>query len=464
MALKDHLSGGNVMEVLKISLPLILASAGHTINLFADRVMLARYSQDAVGASFVAGLTSFTLISFFMGTVGYANAFVAQYYGAENHARVGAAVWQGVFLALFGGAILAGGWFWAEPLFACFGHAPGVTRQEVAYYQVLSLGAVLPLLQCGLAVFWSGRGKTMMVMAVNFLVTAINVPCNYLLIYGKQLPGTPFGDLAIPELGIAGAAWGTNIAGAAGTLTMLLFFLLPREAREKYGTTARVWDWELFKRLLRFGTPNGASFFIDIAAFNIYAVILGTFGAAVQEATSIAFAVNSLAFMPIIGIGTTVSVMVGHAVGAANIPQAERSVKSARLLALSYMALMAVLFVAVPDAVLWFFVRPDDPEQVAALDYARKFLLFIAAYLLFDGINIIYNSAIKGAGDTKFSMWAVVVICWAFFALPCLLYHWLFPREFWGLWAILVINVVIYSFTFYFRYHGGKWKKMRVIE
>lgn len=98
---------GNIWEVLKIALPLILASAGHSINLFVDRIMLQHYSEAAMAASFPAGLTAFSIICFFIGTVGYGSAFVAQYYGAKMHRRVGAAVWQAVYMALIGGLFSA---------------------------------------------------------------------------------------------------------------------------------------------------------------------------------------------------------------------------------------------------------------------------------------------------------------------------------------------------------------------
>ena len=104
-------AGGNggILEVLKIALPLIMASAGNALNLFTDRVMLTRYSEEAMSAAFPAGLTAFSLSCVFIGTAGYAGAFVAQYVGAENPRRVGVSVWQGIFMALAGGALMAAG-------------------------------------------------------------------------------------------------------------------------------------------------------------------------------------------------------------------------------------------------------------------------------------------------------------------------------------------------------------------
>ena len=144
---------GGMWEVLKIAFPLILAASAHAVNLLSDRIMLDFYSDEAVAGSMAAGLTSFTLSCFFLGIIGYTGTFVAQYYGAGATDRVGTAVWQGIFLSLIGGVILATGWFWGGWLFSLFGHDPKVVGQETAYFKLLSLGAVLLLLNSALFSF-----------------------------------------------------------------------------------------------------------------------------------------------------------------------------------------------------------------------------------------------------------------------------------------------------------------------
>ena len=108
---------GGLFQVLGIATPLIFASAGHALNLFFDRVMLARYSQEAVNAALPSGLTNFTISCFFVGVIGYANSFVAQYTGADADHRVGPSIWQAFWLSVIGGILMATGYFWAEPLF-----------------------------------------------------------------------------------------------------------------------------------------------------------------------------------------------------------------------------------------------------------------------------------------------------------------------------------------------------------
>ena len=441
---------GSMWEVLKIALPLILAASAHAINLLSDRIMLDHYSDEAVAGSMAAGLTSFTLSCFFLGIISYTGTFVAQYFGAGVKDRVGTAVWQGIFLSLIGGAFLATGWFWGGWLFSLFGHDPSVVSEETNYFKLLSLGGILLLLNAALSSFWGGRGKTTLIMVVNFIITALNIPFNYALIYGNW---------GFPEMGIAGAAWGTNLAALAGCLIYAWFFFVPRSSRRHFGTCSKIIDWELFRRLIRFGLPNGTQFALDLASFNIFIIVLGRYGVVTQAATSIAFGLNSIAFTPMIGIGQTVGILVGQCIGAQNIPHAKRSVSSARNLVFIYMGVMALLFVIYPEAVLCFFSN-KNPEVVAT---TKTMLRYIACFLLFDGLFIVYNNAIKAAGDTLFAMLCGTSLALTLQAAPAIVLGY-YKCDVWLLWKILVVYIVIAGSVFYLRYRGGKWTRMKVIE
>ena len=457
--LPDFRKPGGLYQMVGIAFPLVLASAGHAINLFADRVMLARYSQEAVSAAFPAGLTSFTLSCFFFGVIGYVNSFVAQYTGADAKNRVGPSVWQAVWLSILGGLLMGTGFFWGDPLFTSLGHAEIVREQEIIYFQILSLGAVIPLMQGALSAFWAGRGKTVCVMVDNLVVTGLNIPLNYILI---------FGCWGAPEMGIAGAAWGTILAALAGLLIFVVLFFLPGD-RKEFGTWPPVFEGSLFKRLLRFGTPNGIQLFLDLLAFNLFVILLGLVGDTdseriqIQEASTIAFSLNSISFTPMIGVGQAVSVLVGQAVGAGKIADACRAVRTGRTITGVYMLCMAVMFVFFPDPLINLFARTGDPSQMAAMDLSRIFLRFVAAFTFFDGMVIVFSSAVKGAGDTKFAMYANVGLAFLLFVVPCLVSKLLdLPATSYLL--ILDIYVTALAAVFFVRYVQGKWKKMRVIE
>lgn len=441
---------GRIRDVLKIAFPLVLAASAHALNLLSDRIMLSRYSEEAIAGSMAAGLTAFALSCFFLGIIGYTGTFVAQYFGAGAKERVGTAVWQGIFLSLIGGGILATGWFWGRGLFSLFGHDPGVLEQEAVYFKLLSVGSIFLLLNTAFASFWGGRGKTGMVMFVNILITALNIPFNYGMIYGNW---------GLPELGIAGAAWGTNLSAATGCLVYAWFFFVPRSSRRHFKTCSRIFDWDLFCRLIRYGLPNGIQFSLDLISFNVFIIVLGRYGKEVQAATSIAFGLNSIGFTPMIGIGQTVGILVGQCIGAQDIPHAKKSVSSARSVVLMYMACIALVFVIYPEPVLWMF-SIQNPE---ILRITKNMLRFCACFMLFDGLFIVYTNAIKAAGDTLFAMIAGTSLALVMQAAPSIVLGY-YKVNVWILWSCLVFYVVTAGTVFYLRYRSGKWTTMKVIE
>lgn len=449
----EYLSGnGGIWEVLKIAMPLILAASTHAVNLYVDRAMLAQYDYDAMGASFASGLTNFTCTCLFMGLIGYTGTFVAQYAGANQPKRIGISVWQGIFMAIAGGVFMWTSILWAKPMFELFGHDKHLIPLEISYFKILSIGAIFMLIQNALSCFWSGRGKTAVVMGVSFFTMCINIPLNYLLIFGK------FG---FPELGIAGAAWGTVIACIAGCVTFFALFVSPR-ARRHFGTWGNFIDWELFRRMLRYGFPAGVHLFLDLAAFNVFAIILGRYGEAIQEATSIAFGINNISFTPILGVGQAICILVGQSIGAKDIPHAVKCVKSARSLLLVYTVCMTCLFVFGQEIVMAPFAK-GGADEAESLKLAGTMLKFVAAYLLFDNIVILYSNAIRGAGDTKFAMYLICIAAWGGLGIPSIVIY-MMGGSVWALWSLLVGYIVVLGICFYWRYYTGKWKNMRVIE
>lgn len=450
---------GGLLEVLRIALPLILSSASHAVNLFVDRIMLTHYSEATMSAAFPAGLTAFTISCFFLGTVGYSSTFVAQYVGAKQFKHVGVAVWQGLIMAFLASVFMAFGYFYAPWLFALFGHKPELQPLEVTYFRIIVLGNFIPLAVAALCNFWGGRGRTSVIMIVNMVIVACNIPLNYLMIFGNTIPLPNGNVLQIPEMGIAGAAFGTLASGFIGLVILAILFL-KRSNREIYHTFCNPIDLSLLWRLFRFGAPNGLQFFLDLAAFNSFVVVLGRINETVLAASGVAFSVNTLAFVPMIGLAQTAGILVGQSIGAHDIPHAERSVCSARSIVIGYMILMSALFAFYPDPIIQLF----DLKSEATIHSTRVMLYYISGYLVFDGLSMLYGNAIKGAGDTRFAMYASAGMAWFLFALPCIFAHVFFQASEHVMWAICIVYMLICSSVFYLRYRSGKWKTMSVIE
>ena len=449
-------SEGGYREVLVVAIPLILSTATWSVQHFVDRMFLTWYSPEAIAAAMPAGMLNFSMVSIFMGTAGYVTTFVAQYYGARQFHRIGPALWQGVYVSVLGGLAIVCAIPFAEPVFSLVGHGPLVQQNEVAYFKILCLGGGAYAASYALSGFFSGRGKTWPVLWVNVATTVVNLVLDYALI---------FGHWGFPELGIRGAGIATV---AAGVFSLLMFLvLLSSGSNNDTFHTIKGWRLEkdLFVRLLRYGFPSGVQFFLEMAGFTAFVLLVGRLGIASLAATNIAFNINTLAFMPMIGCGIAVSVLVGQYLGGDKPDRAQSAVYSGFHLTLVYMISIAAAYVLVPDVFVAPFALRADPGGFSEIyGYSIVLLRFVAVYSVFDTMNIIFCSAIKGAGDTRYVMLVTVILSVFVFVLPVYLAVDVFELGLMVAWVFATAYITILGFIFYFRFLGGKWKTMRVIE
>ena len=220
--------------------------------------------------------------------------------------------------------------------------------------------------------------------------------------------------------------------------------------------------------MLRYGLPNGMQFMLDISAFTLFIAFVGRIDKNSLTATNMAFQINFLAFMPMIGLGIAVTTIVGQALGKNNPQLAQRATWSAFYMTYAYMFLIALGYWFLPEVFLYPFAAGANPDEFCAVAPMVKTLLcFVAFYCLFDSGNIIFSAALKGAGDTRFVMVISVVLSWLLMVLPCLLAvkYKLGPHN--GLyvaWAFTTCYVCVLAIVFLLRFLQGKWKTMRVIE
>jgi MATE family multidrug resistance protein len=419
-------------------------------------MFLTWYSPEAIAAAMPAGMLNFSMVSIFMGTAGYVTTFVAQYYGAERYDRIGPALWQGIYVSLFGGLVILCAIPFAEPVFRLVGHSPLVQQNEVAYFQIQCLGGGVYAASYALSGFYSGRGKTWPVLWVNAATTFVNLVLDYALIFGRW---------GFPELGIKGAGIATVVAGA---FSLLMFFgLLSIRSNNDTFHTIKGWRLErdLFVRLLRYGFPSGVQFFLEMAGFTAFVLLVGRLGIASLAATNIAFNINTLAFMPMIGCGIAVSVLVGQYLGSDKPDRAQSSVYSGFHLTLAYMLSIAAAYVLVPDVFVAPFALRADPQEFPEIyGYSIILLRFVAVYSVFDTMNIVFCAAIKGAGDTRYVMLITVILSVLVFILPVYLAVVVFEFGLMVAWIFATAYIISLGFIFYLRFLGGKWKAMRVIE
>jgi MATE family multidrug resistance protein len=424
--------------------------------LFVDRMFLSWYGQDSVAAATPGGITCFTICSLFLGTAQYVNTIVAQYHGSGDKPACARAVWQGVFFSVASMPLVLASIPIGRIVFTWSGHGMVVSELEKEYFSILMVGGVMLPFNAALSSFFSGRGRTAVVMWGNVAGNAANLVLAYALIFGK---------LGFPEMGIRGAGFATAIAGAIPGLYWGFIFLSPRY-QNTYRTRKECrWDPRVFFMLLRYGVPSGVQFFLDIASFTLFILLVGRLGEADLAATNIALSIEMLAFLPMVGMSIATATLVGEYIGQGRPEVAQKSVYSALKLAMAYTAIPMLLYLLAPEFLLEMF-RPaahSGDGFEAVLVKGVVLVRLIAIYTLFDTMFIVFSGALKGAGDTRFAMWAQVLMAWIFFVPPVYLVIEYFRAGLFAAWIWVLVYVVALGIIFWLRFRSGYWKTIRMV-
>jgi multidrug resistance protein, MATE family len=447
---------GGGREVLRVAAPLVVSSLSWTILTFIDRMMLNHVSGTAMAGAFSASVAWFAVAALPIGVCTYANTFVAQYDGAKQPQRIGLVIWQAVWIALGNGLLFLVAAPVAPLLFGLADHDSQTLAYEIQFFQIMCAGGPALLLAQSIASFYSGRGKTWVMMIVEASIDMLCVGIDYCWI---------FGHLGFPAWGLAGAASATVLCLWFKAIVYLILFLQPKY-REPFGTRAGCrWDGPLVRRMLHYGGPSGIQMLLDVAGYTIFILLVGKLGNIAAEATSMAFSVSMLAFMPIYGLHIATSVLVGEHLGENREDMATSVTFTSLQISLGYMLVISLLYFFAPGIFLsGFFSREATAvDQQAVREMASLLLKFVAGYNLLDATQMIFVGTLKGAGDTRFLL-RVSLLLASLLAVFSYLSVEVWRLTVYGCWTLIVFWCWIAAAVYVVRFRQGKWRRMRVIE
>lgn len=432
--------------------PIIGSMVSRTAMGLVDFVMVSQLGTEAQAAIVPAGIALFSLIAFGFGLISAVNTLVAQCHGRGETAPSAAYTWQGLWAAAGIGAISLALWPLIPPIIATAGHAPTVTAMEVTYIQIGLIGVFPVIASAAVANFFNGIHRPMIGLWATIIANAFNVAANYALI---------FGHWGFPAMGIAGAAWATTASAGVNLLVLLIWWLRP-SMNQAY---AVVKGWRIDRtrmvRLLRIGTPAGVHFAADIVAFTAFTLwIVGRFGTAELAANNIVLKFFEVAVIPCVGLGIAVSSAVGKAIGEGDPQRARRFAHWGEGMGMIYLVIMAVLFLTVGPSLIDLLA--DDP---AVIHRSQQLLLVVVLFMAFDATQVIYSSALRGAGDT---LWPAVVAPVA--AVVVMLGGGWCAAEYWpeagavGPWLALTAYVTVLAVAFVGRFVWGPWERIDLSE
>ncbi len=424
---------------LAIGLPVIAAQLLQMSMNFVDTVMAGNLSAEALAAVAVGGAVFMPFIMMAAGILMAITPIVAQLYGGRNFREIGINVRQGIWLS----QIVAIPAFLAIRNLGFVMNLLDVTENIIpvalGYLDAISWGIFPICAYMALRFFNDGMSATRPGMYIALLGVIINVPANYLLMYGAW---------GFPMLGAVGCGYATSIVALCMFLAMLAFTMTHKPYRRfEIFSSFRKPDWAYLKEILRVGIPIGISSTMEVTMFAMVSLLMGSLSTIAVAGHQIAINFSAMTFMVPYGLSTAITTRVGNAVGRKSITEARRRGFVGIALSTIFMSLTAIIMFTVPGLISGIYTQDPAVKQVAVS------LLYMAAiFQISDGLQVSGYGALRGLKDTKIPMYVNLVAYWIV-GLPLGYYLGIIenigPRGLWmGLIAGLTVAAILHNARF----------------
>jgi MATE family multidrug resistance protein len=390
----------NTKSLMKLAYPILIAQLIQNLMGFADTVMAGRVSATDMAAVAVASSIWLPLILTIYGVIMALAPIVSQLAGAKQHNEIAKATYQTAWIALALGLSLMAIFYLFSPLVAS--HLSLETNLKQLMFDYLAYivwGAPGFCLYLVLRNYSEGMSHTKPTMIISIIGLVINIPANYIFIYG---------EFGMPALGGAGCGIATAIVYWVMFITMLLYTLGSKPLKKAPLFSAFYWpDWQQIRHILSIGLPIALSLLFEVSLFSVVALILAPFGAEVVASHQIAINFSGLVFMVPLSLAMAVTIKVGFAIGNNEHQQAKEICRYAVILGLVIAVATALLTLALRGPIANIYTNNQKVIELASQ------LMFLAALFQFsDAIQVISAGALRGYKDTKSILYITFISYW----------------------------------------------------
>lgn len=451
--LSRHFRGeGGIEELLRVSTPIIISQASVSLMMLTDRFLLTSLGLIYPAAAMSANITAHLFCMFFVGLISYITALSAQYLGAGQKKQCSLTCFQGLILAAVIYPFLL---FSGEGMSISYAKWAGIFPEEqklsFAYFRVINFSSFFLLANCALSSFFSGVGHTKIIMQTNLVGLLLNLPLSYYLIY--------YG----PVQGIEGAAWGTSISTAA-MFAIYLTRYFSRQMRQEFATHRNLyWNFDVFKKLIRFGGPTGVEYFLIFCSFSTFVQLFHSYGPAQALAITIAFNWDVIVFLFLWGLNIGLMSLVGRYQGEGKSELSLRSTYSCLKVALTTVVLFSLTLLSSSVVLAEVFLPAEIGPQIdTVLELAPMMLKTVGIYCFASALTLVFSATLRAAGDTTSCM-VISLTSNGLMFLTAILAIKVYHLEPFQTWLCFVLSVFFEAGIFTFRFFQARWQSIRVV-
>lgn len=436
-------------QIVAIIIPLLVDQAFIILMGLLNTAMISSSGVAAVSAVSMVDSLNIFLVNVFIAVATGGTVIVAQYKGSGNEKMMSNAAAQaisavGVLSVVISILVIV---FHTPTLNLLFGDAEADVFQNAKIFLIGSCISY-PFIAIFQAVSGVLRGaaETKACLRLSLIMNLTYFFLNVLFI-------------TFLDMGVIGLVISMNLARVLGAGSAIFYLLKYNHSLRFRIKNALKLDIAIIKKIMYIGIPFAA----EQMFFNGGKLLTQTF---IVQLGTLSLTINaiggSIALILQVGanaLSLAIVTVVGQCIGSKNIKDARKFTKSFIWLStLSFIAISAVLLPMFPFIVRLF----SPPEQIISTIFIIVLMTAIANPILWS-ISFLLPSALRAAGDSKFTSITSLLSMWLFRVVLGYILGVTLGFGIIGVWAAMIAEWVIRGSIFMWRFKGDKWYKHKLV-
>lgn len=431
----------NIFTICMLAIPVIIENILQTLLGTVDTYFAGKINDSVIAGIGITNLIVNVFITLFTAISIGTTAVVARNFGKKDTDKVNSAIKQSFVLGGIIGLIVGViNLIFYKQILMVSGASDKVLLYATPYYMIVVVPAVLLCLSLILSSCLRATKDTKTPMIATGIANVLNIILNFIFMSAG--------------LGVVGIALATTTSRVLNVIILIV-----KLKRSKNGVNLQLKNWrvekETIKSIIKIGIPAGIEKLIMRLGQLIYNSMIISIGISVYVAHNIAGNIESYSYIPAMGFGVSIASLVGITLGENDVKKCKELVFIADIITTIFMVSIGIVFFVFAPQLASVFTDTKEVQEMVV-----KVLRLIALFQPFAAITQIFTSALQGAGDTKFPMYATLIGIWGIRVGIGYLLGITLGFGLLGVWMAYALDITIRGILLLKRFLNGKWEKI----
>ena len=439
---QDILSGGLYKLIIKLSLPIMLSNLIQTIYSLTDTYFVSMIGDEPVAAVGFVWPMIFMYMALGLGVSLGARGIISQRIGSDDYEGAAQASGQTIsFMVIASLALSILGIIFVPYILKLMGGSGTILSDGISYSRIIIMGMPLMYTFFAYQTITQSEGNMMTPMYVLIFSIVLNIILDPIFIL-------------VLDWGVKGAALATTISRFAALGPVVYMLLKNKNSIVSKSLKHLRMHKETIKEILKIGMPSGVGRVTSAVGFMVMNGFIISYGTYVMTAFVIGNRITSLVMMPVMGIGSAITTIIGQNIGAQNIERAKQTLKKTLVVSMGFSIIGITILLLLKTQFIGLFT--STPKVIeSAVNYTNVVMISLPLMAVFQSMSGFFI----GTKHTMISMAGDLARLWGIRIPLILLFKFGFHMDEYAIWWPMLLSNFLADILYLIMYISKRWQK-----